>query len=63
MPATSPYSVKANELFLQAEAQQHPLLRAGFAGMARAYLLLAERADAAPAAPDKPARETAPADA
>lgn len=60
MPASNPYSVKANELFAQANAQQHPLLRAGFAGMARAYLLLAERADAAPAAArEEPARDTA----
>lgn len=60
MPALNPYSVKATELFAQANAQQHPLLRAGFAGMARAYLLLAERADAAPAAAgEKPAREPA----
>jgi hypothetical protein len=44
MQASTDYSVKARELFLQAEAQKEPLLRAGFAGMARAYMLLAERA-------------------
>lgn len=60
MPASNPYSIKANELFAQANAQQHPLLRAGFAGMARAYLVLAERADAAPAAArEEPQREPA----
>lgn len=60
MQASTDYSVKARELFVQAEAQKEPLLRAGFAGMARAYMLLAERADAVPAAAiEEPARETA----
>lgn len=44
MQASTDYNIKARELFLQAEAQKEPLLRAGFAGMARAYMLLAERA-------------------
>lgn len=63
MQASTDYSVKARELFVQAEAQKEPLLRAGFAGMARAYLLLAERANAAPDESDEPAREDAPVEA
>lgn len=55
MQASTDYSVKARELFVQAEAQKEPLLRAGFAGMARAYLLLAERAKAVPVAHEEPA--------
>ena len=63
MQASIDYSVKARELFVQAEAQKEPLLRAGFAGMARAYLLLAERANAAPDESDEAARDETPVDA
>jgi hypothetical protein len=58
MQASTDYSSKARELFVAAEAQKEPLLRAGFAGMARAYLLLAERAKAA-SAPVKADEDTA----
>jgi len=61
MQASTDYNVKTRELFVQAEAQKEPLLRAGFAGMARAYMLLAERANAAAAESAAPAQdETAP---
>ncbi|AXK83578.1 hypothetical protein DW352_25460 [Pseudolabrys taiwanensis] len=63
MQASIDYSVKARELFVAAEAQKEPLLRAGFAGMARAYLLLAERANGAPDESDEQAHDETPADA